>query len=229
MFNTPKNLPLLPELKLFGTPILRQNSTKFLGILIDDKLTWKNHAHFVIGKISRMIGILYKIKNNLTLSALRTIFLSLIQPSIQYGIVFWYSVSSDLRCKIFRLQKKAVRLITNSARLAHSEPLFKKCKILQLEDLHRLEVNKFIHREVCFANNFNFVQHADIHRYPTRSNRNFIIPYCRTNTAKNFVLIKGLNFYNHLPEAYKNLENLGTFKCKLKLDLLDAYVSDVQG
>ena len=225
LFNSTKIVPPLPELQLYGTPIQRQNNTKFLGILIDDKLSWKNHAHSIIGKISRMLGVIYKIKNNLTLSALRTIYLSLIQPSIHYGIIFWYGVSSDLRIRIFRLQKKAIRLITDSPRLAHSEPLFKKTKILQLEDLFRLETTKFIHRELLFGNNFSFVTHADIHRYPTRSNNNFILPYCRTNTAKDFVLNRGLRFYNFLPEPYKNFDNVGTFKCKFKLDTLNAYVS----
>ena len=42
-------------LKLFSNIIERKPETKFLGLLIDDKLTWKPHAHYVSGKIYRVL------------------------------------------------------------------------------------------------------------------------------------------------------------------------------
>ena len=226
LFNPPRVMPPLPEILMYGSPILRQENIKFLGVFIDEKLTWKKHAHFVISKISRMLGIMHKIKFNLPLSALKTIYLSLIQSSLHYGLIFWHGVSSDLRNKIFRLQKKAIRLVTGSSTFSHTEPLFKKSKVLKLDDLYELEACKFVHHELLFGNNFDILRHSDIHRYPTRSSNNLVPPHFRTNIGKNFILSKGLNLYNSLPIAYKQLDNIGSFKCIVKLDLINSYSSN---
>ena len=170
-----------------------------------------------------MIGIIHKIKDNLPLSALKTIYLSLIQSSLHYGLIFWHNVSSDLRNKIINLQKKSIRLITGSTALAHSEPLFKKSKILKFDDLYKLESCKFIHHELLLGNNFNIFRHSDIHNYPTRSSNNLVPLYSRTNLGKNFILSKGLNLYNSLPTSYKQLDSVPSFKCVFKLDLLESY------
>ena len=57
------NIPLvLPTLTLNDTIIKREDATKFLGILIDENLTWKPHIQYIETKISKNIGLLYKAK-----------------------------------------------------------------------------------------------------------------------------------------------------------------------
>ena len=50
----------IPTLKMDNTAIDRENVTKFLGVLIDENLSWKPHINNVSTKISKSIGILYK-------------------------------------------------------------------------------------------------------------------------------------------------------------------------
>ena len=126
LFKGKRKIREVPQLLILGNPILRVESTKFLGILIDENLNWKPQAKFVIGKLSRMIGVLSKISDNLNLSCLKTLYFSFIQPSLQYGVIFWFPVSKDLQNKIFRLQKKAIRIINRTGFGAHTEPLFFK-------------------------------------------------------------------------------------------------------
>ena len=64
------NIPLkLPILKVNDLPIKRENAIKFLGIIIDENLTWKNH-----NKIPKNIGMLYKAKFLLNEKCLKHIF-----------------------------------------------------------------------------------------------------------------------------------------------------------
>ena len=188
-------------------------------------MSWKIHTNFVVGKLSRMVGILSRIQENLPRSALKTLYFSFFQPSIQYGIVFWFFVSKDIRDKIVRLQKKAIRIITQSSYHAHTDELFKSLKILKFYDLFKLESCKFIHHEINFANNFSLMSHSDYHSYSTRNNSNLSHRLYLTQIGFNFVLCQGITLYNHLDENLKTLDTMYKFKCKLKLDLISLYGS----
>ena len=94
-------------------------------------------GNFMKSKISRMIGILFKLNKYLTTSAMKTIYYNLVFPHLQYGIIFWSWVNKTKFLEFFRLQKKIVRIIGNSDRFEHSEPIFRGFNILKLEDIGR--------------------------------------------------------------------------------------------
>ena len=145
-----------------------------------------------------MIGVFSKIQENLSISALKTLYFSFFQSSLQYGIFFWFYVSSDIRNKIMRLQKKAIRIVSKSPFDAHTNELFDQLKILKFEDLMKLESCKFIHQEVNFSKNFSLISHSSLHNYPTRSRFNLIPRFQRTRVGSKFILSNGVNFYNEL-------------------------------
>ena len=88
-----------------------------------------DHARYVHGKVSRMVGIICKIKKFLSLPVLKTIYYSLIYPHFMYSIIFWADVNKNKLQQLFRLQKKILRLITNEDYFAHSTPVFHKTVI----------------------------------------------------------------------------------------------------
>ena len=227
LFGGRRTFQNLPNLYIYGNIIERKESTKFLGIFIDQKISWKSHADFIIGKLSRILGILGKINDLLTLSALKNLYLSLFQPSIQYGLIFWYSVSSELKNKIFRKQKIAIRLMNRSSRYSSTHSLFLKSKILKLEDLYRLEACKFIQQEICFSNHFSLTPNYLVHGYPTRSNLNIHSRLYRTQIGSRFILSNGVKLYNELDDSTKEIDSVHKFKCKLKLDILYDYNSPI--
>ena len=69
--------------------ISRSYATKYLGVMIDDKLNWKDRVSFVHGKLSSSCGIIYKIKHSLTNEVFRTLYYSLFYPYLQYCNVVW--------------------------------------------------------------------------------------------------------------------------------------------
>ena len=112
-----------PKLKICESEITCVDSFDFLGITIDKHLTWKSHVDKVSNKISKTIGILNRLKFYLPLNAKLAIYNSLILSHINYGILLWGNTNYLHRLEI--LQKRAIRLITNSNYIAHTEPLFK--------------------------------------------------------------------------------------------------------
>ena len=122
----------------------RVNSTKFLGVTIDENLTWKKHIDAISKTISRNAGMLTKLKHFVPENILYTLYCTLILPYINYGIIIWGSACKLYLDKIFKLQKWAIRTISNSHYRSHTGPLFLKHNILNVYDTYKLSIGIFM-------------------------------------------------------------------------------------
>ena len=77
------------NIQINGTLIERVESFNFLGIMLDENLTWKSHIEMVGKKISNVTGILYKFKNIFTENVLFVLYNSLMVSYINYGLLLW--------------------------------------------------------------------------------------------------------------------------------------------
>ena len=76
------NLPLkLPKLKINDTFIEREKYLKFLGVIIDENLSWRKHISILESKLSRAIGILYKARSYINENSRKLLYFSLIHQS----------------------------------------------------------------------------------------------------------------------------------------------------
>ena len=160
-----------PKLKINGIVLKQVTEFDFLGVTIDSKLTWEAHTKKIASKISRTLGVLKKIKRVAPHSVLRTLYNSLILTRLNYGIKAWGFAHQSL----FKIQKKAVRIITNSKYNAHTDPIFKKLNLLKIEDIFHvscLSLYYSIHRpDVKPAPEFFktiIVTNRDVHGHNTR-------------------------------------------------------------
>ena len=80
-----------------GTQIDRVQLFNFLGITLDDDLSWNGHVNLVKKKISKVIGILYRLKHTFPIDVLETLYSSLIASYINYGLLLWGSKSQKNR------------------------------------------------------------------------------------------------------------------------------------
>ena len=106
--------------------------TKFLGVIIDRRLLWNEHVKYISGNISKNIGLLWRAKYKLGMKALLTLYNTLILPYLQYCIIVWGKTNKTILTRLYKLQKKAIRIITFSDRLAHTDKLFEKMSIMKL-------------------------------------------------------------------------------------------------
>ena len=71
------NIPLkLPSLQLNGNITERENSFNFLGVILDEHLTWKKHTQLTKNKVSKNVGVLYKTSKSSNSKSLRSIYFS---------------------------------------------------------------------------------------------------------------------------------------------------------
>ena len=108
---------------------------KYLGVLIDSKLSWKSHIREISKKMSRSVGILAKVRHYANINVLTKLYYVIIYPFLIYGLLAWGSTYPTTLKSIVILQKKAVRIITSSKHDAHKSVLFHQLYILKLSEL----------------------------------------------------------------------------------------------
>ena len=86
---------------------------KYLGVIIDNKLKFKDHINFVKTKISRSVSILGKVKNYLDLTSLLKLYYALIHSQINYGLIVWGNTYSSYLTRLKILRNKAIRIVNN--------------------------------------------------------------------------------------------------------------------
>ena len=91
------------------------NKAKYLGTLLDAKLTFSDHIKALETKVSRSVGILSKLKYFLLQDAFLKLYYALIHSHLNYGILAWGNTYHSYLLKLMRLQNKAIRIVTCSA------------------------------------------------------------------------------------------------------------------
>ena len=105
------SLPLqLPAMTLNNIKIKRKNSVKFLGVIIDENLTWKNHIEVAENKISKNIGVLYSASHLLDFKNLLKIYFFFIHIYISCANIAWASTFKIKLQGILKKQKHAARI-----------------------------------------------------------------------------------------------------------------------
>ena len=110
-------MPFNATIKIGNRFISRVKYIRFLGLLLDESLSWKYHLSKLSKRSSRTCGILLKIRNNLSTGILRCIYNSLFMSFFQHGIVIWGQTFSSYIDPLFKLQKKAIRTIPHQTAL----------------------------------------------------------------------------------------------------------------
>ena len=115
---------------------------KFLGVYINANLDWSDQITHARKLVSQSIGALYSIKSSVPQKILRTVYFSLVQPYFIYAMPLWATNhnSKDFE-SLFKLQKKAVRIVSNKTSkvngiFQHTKPIFKKLNILTIHNLY---------------------------------------------------------------------------------------------
>ena len=138
-----------------------------------------------------------------------------------YGILAWGNTHRNLLERLLLLQKKALRIICNTAARSNTNQLFLGNKILKVHDLHSLQLGQFV-----YSYNNNSLPHAfknmfpknqSFHNYPTRRSNEFHLPLLRTLLAQNTFIYTGPRFWNSLDNDIKMLVHLIHLRASLNL------------
>lgn len=212
------------DVMLSGHALEKVENTKFIGVTLDQNITWVKHIQSVRSKISKGLGIIIRAKKVFTIPTLFTLYNSFIYPHFIYCIEVWGNAANIYISSLFKLQKKVVRIIKSASFLANTAPIFKELKILPLHNIYRQRVNifmfKFVKNMLPEIMNDLFIRNIDLDRRSTRQNNKLQIPFCKTVLYQNTIRYQGVKEWNEISDIIDHKCSIHTFKFRLKAHFL---------
>ena len=194
IFHTRFNKP--PEnvvISLNGVILERVAVTKFLGVLIQENLNWKDHIDYVCKKVSKSTGLLAKLKHYVPRYVLLIIYNSLCLSHILYALSVWGNSPYCSLKRVITLQKKGIRHVCNAKYNSHTSPLFKQCSVLKMQDMFKLQYCKRMLRK-----NRGLINSYHASKVPIKGDVTKILTrrtlYVSVQTHKSLSRINSLNY-----------------------------------
>lgn len=209
----------IPPVTMEGNTLDKVNFTKFLGVYIDENMNWNQQISFVSNKLSRMCGILFRVRNNLTPESLVSIYYTLCYPHLTYCVSVWACTWQSFIKKISIAQNKVFRCMFYMNRFQSTRNIINTQNFLNFTNIHRYFLMLNVYKNLtqyCGDQLFRVVCTS----YNIRGNNlNLICPQFRTSLFKHSILCSGPQSWNLLPLQIKTLLQSGSlpnFKRSLK-------------
>ena len=212
-------------LKIENEPITQVKKTKFLGVIIDCNLTWKEHISYISGKIAKGVGILTKTRKFLNKTTLMNLYYTFVYPYLIYCNHVWGSTYTTYFNKIISLQKKAVRIIAGIKPRSDVMNAFQQLRILPCilinkyllgRLMYKIYTNSALQKLECF-----FECNKDVHGYNTRQTNHYHLPCIRTNLGKLGFRYQGAFIWNEILQLDISMESEYSFSKNLKTAILN--------
>ena len=200
------------------------HSTKFLGVTLDENLTWTLHIQNISNKVSKAIGIIHRLKNIVPFKTLLILYNILILPFLSYCCIVWgYTYSVHIN-KLYILQKKVLRAIYRTPYDSHSNPLFRDSNVFTIFELVKYYTLIFVFNYFNdnLPRNFSnfFLLNSSLHDYNTRNANLLSIPRFSLTSSQHYVKYSAITNWNSLPTSFKSIKTVSQFKRKIKHYLL---------
>ena len=140
-----KQLCALQNVKIDGEIITRVDKCKFLGVIIDDKISWKPHILSVTSTVARNLGVMRRVRSKIDSKTTLLLYDTMIVPHFSYCNLIWANCAKSYLIKLYRLQKRAIRLVFMANKLFHAAPLFRKLLRLNVYDLYHFQLASFVY------------------------------------------------------------------------------------
>lgn len=182
------SVPLNFDISIKGQYIERVESTKYLGVLIDQSLKWKQHINYITNKMKYIIYTLYKLSKLLSTKNILTIMYGIYYSVVTYGIIAWGSAKNNALVLLNRVHNKIIKLLKS---------LKSDIKLpLNIQQKYTLESIKFHYNSL----KDKFLQSSLKTRY-----KSLQLPVCTKDIGTRSHLFEATLLYNRLPNNLKQL------------------------
>ena len=210
-----------PSLDFGNNQLKYCHNIKYLGLLIDETLTWDEHINKLKNKLYAPVGILKRLSYSIPSHLLRSVYFSLIHSHLQYLAVLWYLTSKYLINPIKTLQNRAIKNIYGLPLRYPTELLYRKYNIMSLEQIYKYQICTFVHHNLHGTRHTNISMRLrnTVHNHGTRHQNDIDLLRASTKYGKNSVFYRGASVYNSVPLNLRCL-NFSQFRLKIKKHFL---------
>ena len=209
------------KLKLYNRYLSIVSHVKILGLYIDNNLTWRKHVEYICNGVSCLVGLLYRIKNYLNYESKVLFYNSYIISRIDYCLTIWGNAPKDALEPLFRLQKRAARIVLNVPVETSSISCF--------NSLHWMSIYQRVVYLKCLlmyniVNNNLYPKYLKCYmklkpavHYNLRQDDTLMVPFPHREIFKKSLQFNGVLLWNSLPTELKEAPSYDNFKQKCKV------------
>jgi len=167
------------KLSLNNVPILRVSNIKFLGVVIDERLEWKNHILDLCNSLKCYVGIFYRISQKVPVHILKSLYFALVHSKVSYAIQVYANTYSAYLHDLEVLNNRLLRMLQHRPLATNTANLYKFYNTLPISKLFRFQFLMLAHRiiflpeTVPLAISDGILFNSDIHTYNTRASKDF--------------------------------------------------------
>ena len=206
-----------PKLEFDNKQLSFVDEHKHLGLTFSVNAKWDRHIETMIKKCSKMVGVLRRLKMNLSRKCLSTMYLSFIGPILEYADIAWDGCSNDATDRLEKIQTEAARLVTGLTRSSNLNALYNEvgwCRLSQRRKERKLiTFYKIVHGLAPSYLTDLLPPYVGYDMpYNLRNQFDYIEPLCRLEIYKKSFFPSTISLWNALPNDVRNLPNLSAFK-----------------
>ena len=230
MLITPKFQPILPPIYFDGASIEWVQTIKYLGLTLDNKLTFNIHVNEICNKLSKFKGVFYSLSSLVPRSVLLNLYSAFVYPVLINNIIIWGGLNLTNGRRIQILLNKILRIIlnvkyNNYIPLMDTTDMYKQLELLKFYDIYRYFLLRFYHfivfdRIDVFVNNFSPL--LPQRNYNTRNSR-INLPEVSTDVERNLTIFQLCCLIRELPESFLTPQSKNTLKLNFRKFILDNY------
>ena len=204
--------------KIGDVELNNSSSTKLLGVMVDECLTWKAHVWNLYSKIRANKMLLVNAKYLLPMDALKKNYFAHIYTHLTYSLVVWGSmINKSSYNSLYKLQKECVKLMANVPKSSCAEPIFDRLNLIRLSNLIEIELKKLGYKVA-----HKFLPEPLIELFQTNGGKKKYryetcqkgIPSIQNHSTLLFnksFLCKCLSLYSKLPNSIRQKSSLNGF------------------
>ena len=202
------------DITINGKNVAHTKNTKFLGVIIDNKLTWSDHIIYIKNKIYKSIGILHKTHDFLTKNTLRNLYYTFVYPHLIYCIEVWENTNDIHLDPLIKIQKKSVSVITFSHYLDSTAPIFHNVNILNFKKLvtQRIALLMFKYNTGSLPVPISNLFSINRHHYYTRQINDLQLNTGRGENVYKLFSFHGVRIWNHISKKIQTDVSYACFK-----------------
>jgi len=196
---------------LCSLTITKVDKIKYLGVVIDKHLKWKEHTEYLSKNLRNIVYKFYQLRNILNFSILKMIYNSLVESVLRYCIVVWGGLYDEHLQALDVTQKYIIKVIMKKPKRYPTSLLFTESQLFDIRTLYSYTAIIYVHKHKT-------MEIID-HRYSTRTREvnQLRRPLYRLTISQRFIDYLGILLYNKVELNIRTIKKLSTFKHKARL------------
>jgi hypothetical protein len=212
--------------KINNKILKRENCVKYLGMLIDEKLSWDEHIQYVIKKLIKYSSIFYKLRTIVPIQVLKTLYFALVHPHLLYGVELFGNAPVKYLDPLIKLNNKLLRIAQNRRMDTRLKLLYSAYNTLPVPQLYKFQIILLMHRYEHFKSTLPtafrniFVLNREIHKFYTRQSSTYHLTIAKTKFGHRLLAYSGPRLWNTLPYLLRINKGKFHFKKLLKRKMI---------